>query len=232
VGDIAPSPDQGPSDLFQRWGLSGRVLLEQKRDQLLQGCAEIPEDQHPAAIERFLSDRGLTSASAVQSWLRLDGLSQADLLSQALRHEQWLAWCERECAGQLASYFLKRKSELDQVCYTILPLPEEELSLELYLQIKEGEKDFDRILAETTPHPELGERGRFGPISLSDLPEGLAQLLRVSRPGQLWPPKPIAQGWALVRLDASQPAVLNQALRRSLLLELGHRLLASPLPKD
>ena len=223
MSDSAPTQEQVPSDPIQRWGLQGRVLFEQKRDQLLEGRPTIPDDQHSAVIERFLADRGLTSSSAVQRWLSFEGLSQADLLSQAIRHEQWLGWCEQECSGQLASYFLKRKSQLDQVSYTILPLPEEELSLELYLQIKEGEKDFDTVLAEVAAYPELGERGRFGPVSLSDLPEGLAQLLRVSRPGQLWPPKPIAHGWALVRLDTSQPAVLNQALRRSLLFELGNR---------
>lgn len=63
-------------------------------------------------------------------------------------------------------------------------------------------------------------------MALAELPEGLAQLLRVSQPGQLWPPKPIQQGWILVRLDQSQPAMLDQRLRRRLLLELGQQLLA------
>ena len=82
------------------------------------------------------------------------------------------------------------------------------------------------MLAQAPQHPELGERGRFGPVALAELPEGLAQLLRVSQPGQLWPPKSINNGWVLVRLEESRPAVLDQALRRGLLLELGEGLLS------
>lgn len=67
-------------------------------------------------------------------------------------------------------------------------------------------------------------------MPLAELPEGLAELLRVSRPGQLWPPKPIQQGWLIVQLDQSQPAVLDQSLRRRLLLEMGETLLKPDSP--
>ncbi len=224
----SPAPD--PTDLLARWGLQGRIAQEQQRDRWIASLPDPPEDQHQEMIDQFLVDRGLLSASAIQRWLRQDGLSQQDLLAQALRHRHWLAVCEKECGRQLPSYFLQRKSQLDQVSYSILPLPEEELSLELYLRIREQESDFETVLKQTPPYPELGERGSFGPVALSDLPEGLAQLLRVSQPGQLWPPKPIANGWALVRLDSSKPAVLDALLRRQLLLELGDQLLRSPEP--
>jgi hypothetical protein len=93
------------------------------------------------------------------------------------------------------------------------------------MQLKEGEISFESLLQQLPPQPELGPRGQQGPVALAELPEGLAQLLRVSQPGQLWPPKPIQNGWILVRLDQSRPAVLDQRLRRRLLLELGQQLL-------
>lgn len=221
----AATPDT--PDPFSRWGIQGKLAYEQSRDQWLRSAPLIPEEQHQLAVDQFLQDRGLASTTVVQKWLRHEGLSQADVLAQALRHQQWLAVCDRECGGQVASLFLQRKALLDQVVYTILPLPEEELCLELYLRIKERESDFETVLAQAPSHPQLGDRGTFGPVALADLPEGLAQLLRVSQPGQLWPPKPIAQGWALVRLEESRPAVLDATLRRELLLELGSRLVAT-----
>ena len=219
----SPAPD--PTVLLARWGLRGRIAQEQQRDRWIASLPDPPEDQHQEMVDQFLVDRGLLSASAIQRWLRQDCLSQQDLLAQAQRHRHWLAVCEKECGRQLPSYFLQRKAQLDRVCYTILPLSDEELSLELYLQIKARETAFETVISSTPPDPRLGDRGSFGPVALSDLPEGLAQLLRVSQPGQLWPPKPIANGWALVRLDSSKPAVLDAPLRRQLLLELGAQLL-------
>ena len=208
------------------WGLAQRLEWERRRDQWLQAVPPPPEEQHQQLVQAYLADLELRTPAAVQAWLQREAVGEADLLVRALRHAQWLAVCERHCGPQIPSYFLKRKSQLDRVSYTILPLAEQELCSELYLRLREQETDFATVLAEAPQHPELGERGRFGPVALADLPEGLAQLLRVSQPGQLWPPKPINGGWVLVRLEESRPAVLDQALRRRLLLELGEGLLS------
>jgi len=206
--------------------MAQRLDWEQRRDRWLQGIPAPPEDQHPSLVQAYLADLELRTPAAVQAWMQREAVGEADLLVRALRHAQWLAVCERQCGPQIPSYFLKRKSQLDRVSYTILPLAEQELCSELYLQLREQETEFDTVLAQAPQHPKLGERGRFGPVALAELPEGLAQLLRVSQPGQLWPPKPINNGWVLVRLEESRPAVLDQALRRRLLLELGEGLLS------
>ena len=65
--------------------------------------------------------------------------------------------------------------------------------------------------------------GKQGPIALSEVPQALAEILRVSEPGQVWPPRPAEGGWVIVQLEELQPAVFNQALKRDLALELGDR---------
>jgi parvulin-like peptidyl-prolyl isomerase len=224
----SPLPAAVPPEQLAGWGLVRRLEWEQRRDRWLQAVPPPPEEQHQPLVQAFLADLELRTPAAVQAWLQREAVGEADLLARAIRHGQWLAVCERHCGPQIPSYFLKRKSQLDRVSYTILPLAEQELCSELYQRIKEQEADFDTVLAEAPQHPELGERGRFGPVALAELPEGLAQLLRVSQPGQLWPPKPINGGWVLVRLEESRPAVLDQGLRRRLLLELGEGLLNQP----
>ena len=64
-------------------------------------------------------------------------------------------------------------------------------------------------------------QGKQGPTPLGQLPEALSELLRVSKPGHIWPPRPAEGGWVLLRLDELQPAVFNQGYRRDLALELG-----------
>jgi hypothetical protein len=216
-------------ELLQALGLAGRVQLELQRQRWLANVAGIddpPMDTELSLqIQGFLADLGLDGPAAVQQWMAREGLSDAELAIRARRHQLWLKVCEQQCGIKLPSYFLKRKSQLDEVIYTVLPIAELELCSELYMQVKEGETSLESLLQQLPPQPELGLRGQQGPVPLADLPEGLAQLLRVSQPGKLWPPKPIQQGWLLVRLEESRPAVLDQRLRRRLLLELGHQLL-------
>jgi len=234
MGDPSQAAAAIPVDTLQALGLAGRVQLELLRQHwlatLAAAKAPIDEAELSLQVQSYLADQGLSSASRVQHWMQQEGLNQSELAIRAQRHHLWLQVCDQHCGKKLASHFLQRKNDLDQVVYTVLPIAEQELCSELYMQLKEGETTFDALLQNLPAHPELGPRGQQGPVALSDLPEGLAQLLRVSQPGQLWPPKPIQQGWILVRLEESRPAVLDQPLRRRLLLELGQELLNRDQP--
>lgn len=234
---LVPAAAAIPVETLQSLGLAGRVQLELQRQRWLealpQAASSLPDDsQLSALVQAYLADLGMSSNADITQWMQQEGLGEAELKLRAWRHEQWLQLCDQQCGKQLASYFLQRKSDLDEVVYTVLAVAEQELCSELYLQIREAETSFETLLQQLPPQPELGPRGRFGPVPLSELPDGLAQLLRVSQPGQLWPPKPIQQGWVVVRLDESRPAVLDQPLRRRLLLELGQRLLTQQPPQE
>jgi hypothetical protein len=60
----------------------------------------------------------------------------------------------------------------------------------------------------------------------------LAELLRVSDPGQVWPPQRAEDGWVIVQLEELQPSVFNQALKREFALELGDRWLQECIQKE
>lgn len=223
-------------ETLQALGLAGKVQQELQRQRWL---AAVPGAQEPVAeselnlqVQTYLLDLGLEDQASVKQWMEQEALGQSELALRARRHHLWMEVCEQQVGKKLPSYFLQRKSDLDEVVYTVLAVAEQDLCSELHLQLKGGETTFETLLQQLPAQPELGPRGRLGPVALSELPEGLAQLLRVSQPGQLWPPKPIQQGWILVRLDESRPAVLDQRLRRRLLLELGQQLLKpnAPLP--
>jgi len=234
---FAPAETSIPLETLQAFGLAGKVQQEHQRQRWL---SALPEEQDPLPelelgrqVQAYLADLGLQGQTVVQQWMEQEGLGQAELALRARRHQLWLQVCEQQVGNKLASYFLQRKSNLDEVIYTMLPVAELDLCSEFYMQLKEGEISFQSLLQQLPPQPELGPRGQQGPIALAELPDGLAQLLRVSQPGQLWPPKPFQKGWILVRLDQSRPAVLDQQLRRRLLLELGQQLLNldAALPK-
>ena len=77
-------------------------------------------------------------------------------------------------------------------------------------------------MTESLPKtPENINTGRLGPTPMMDLPKTLAEILRVSQEGQLWPPRKAAGGWLLIQHIDLIPAVFNNRERRKICLELG-----------
>jgi nucleoside-diphosphate-sugar epimerase len=91
------------------------------------------------------------------------------------------------------------------------------------------EATFAALASEFSEGPERETGGLLGPIPLNQLHPGMAKLLQVSRPGQLWPPRAL-QGWAMiVRLELLQGAIFDPAMQQRLLLEEGERAIAQLL---
>jgi parvulin-like peptidyl-prolyl isomerase len=118
------------------------------------------------------------------------------------------------------SLFLKRRSDLDRVVFSILRLRDAELAQELYFRLQAGEADFPQ-LAHLSEGQEGQLGGRLGPINLGQLTPLLAQRLRRASPGQLLPPLELEDGQLLVlRLDLLMPASQDQHLQDQLEQEL------------
>ena len=207
------------------WGLSLRVSRELARDVLLAEAPAPPPENLEEAVQAYLAERNIRTQSELRRWMQEQQISKADLEAVAMRQLHWLMVCETQCGSKLASHFLERKSRLDQVSYSLCEVADEGLAHEFYLRLKEAEVSFEQ-LQQSPPAGVKAER--LGPVALADLPNSLAQVLRVSRPGQLWSPRQAASGWVIIRLEEFSPAVLDQPLRRQLLFELGESLIPAP----
>ena len=81
--------------------------------------------------------------------------------------------------------------------YSLLRVKEKHLANELHLRIKEGEASFEEIAEAFSEGRERRQKGRLGPVPLSQPHPMLAKLLRVSTPKQLWPPKQLENWWVV-----------------------------------
>ena len=133
---------------LRSWGYGSLVQREEQRDQLLQGQPALSEEQREQAVPLFLALRQLKTQQAVQQWLQAEGLSEADLICRAERQLRWQLLCEQRFKGQASTLFLKRKSQLDRVSYSLLWIAEEALAHELFLQLSEGERRLEQIAVE------------------------------------------------------------------------------------
>jgi parvulin-like peptidyl-prolyl isomerase len=215
-----------------RWGLLDRVLRERCMDGVLADRALPAPDQLAPLRLDWEQQHNLTSPEQVEAWMELHGLDEEAIDRMASRSWQWLLWCQERWGAELQTIFLKRKPELDQVTYSLLRLRNGELASELYLQIKEGEASFADLAQEFSEGPEKQAGGLVGPMPLTQPHPGLARLLQVSQPGQLWPPKALEGWWVIVRLEALHGAILDQAMQERLLLDEGERAIAQLLQQN
>ena len=212
-----------------RWDLLDRVLRERCIDGVLADRA-LPESEQLTALRvEWERQHNLASPEQVQAWMELNGLDDEAIDRMAARSWQWLLWCQERWGSELQTIFLKRKPELDQVTYSLLRLRNGELASELYLQIKEGEASFADLAQEFSEGPEKQAGGLVGPMPLTQPHPGLAKLLQVSQPGQLWPPKALEGWWVIVRLETLHGAMLDAAMQERLLLDEGERAIAQLL---
>ena len=61
----------------------------------------------------------------------------------------------------------------------------------------------------------------MGPESICKPHPAIAQLLKVSNKGQIWPPKKVEKWWIIVRLNYFQKTSLDETIITKLALELG-----------
>lgn len=211
---------------LEAWGFSSLIKREQIRDHLLARQPDLDAAQKDLALSLYLGDRKIGDEQSLKRWMASEGVSDVDLRLRAERLFRWQIYCESHFRSRISTLFLKRKADLDKAVYSLIWVKEEDLAQELFLRLVENESTFDQLICTLPDHPTQFPTGKLGPIPLGDLPPVLAELLRVSQPGQVWPPRQAEGGWVLLRLDELQPAVFNQGHRRALALELGDQWLS------
>jgi parvulin-like peptidyl-prolyl isomerase len=175
------------------------------------------------ACQQFYEQNQLIDEKARHLWLHHQGMNRYFLETvfiprllkiEKFKHQTW--------NHKLDSYFLQRKRSFDRAIYSLmrLRLNNAEIAREFYFRIQEKEQSFAELARQYSQGPESQVDGIIGPIELGNLHPQLAQILAISKPGQLWHPIPI-EGWLLIiRLERLIPAQLDAAMRQRLLSEL------------
>ena len=213
---------------FIKWGIEGLINRELVIDRLIheEKQSELPEDQ---LIQSYLKNNSINSQEELSRWMLKENLDKSSLLVRAQRHAKWIKICEKKFKNQAATIFLKNKAKLDKVSYSMIWIQDEALANEVFVRIKEGECSIDDAILMSTNPPQGLAIGRVGPLKLLELPDALAELLRISQPKQVWPPIKVENGWAIVKNEKLWPAVFNKEEKSKLLIELGEQWIAEEI---
>jgi hypothetical protein len=188
-------------------------------DQLVHAIP-LPADEEKALMAAYLERRGVSSDAQVPAWLEEHHLAFDDLRILATQKQRLKRLVRRRWGDEVEVRFLQRKSELDQVVYSLLRVDSQDLAAELHQQIAEGEADFDTLAPLHSSGPERHCRGQIGPLPLAAGHEILVSRLRRGRPGQLFEPFQAGESWVVLRLEQVLPAELNEATRDRMMGEL------------
>lgn len=138
----------------------------------------------------------------------------------ATRNRKLEVFRERAFGADVELRFLDRKLELDQVVYSLIRVEDQDVALELYQRLVEGEADFDTLALEFSQGAERESGGRIGPNPLMVAHPELSARFRVSQPGQLWEPFFVVDIWVILRVEQLISASLDQSMRQNLIVEL------------
>ena len=204
--------------------MKGLVDREVARDQLIGKTIPLSAEEKQTALRVFLRHLGINSEKELSRWMDSEFLDKDQLQKRSERFFIWLKTCEQRFRNQSLSLFLKRKAKLDRAVYSLHWVNEEALAHELFIRLKEQECSFEQLFCSLPDDRYEGlPSGKHGPVALEMLPEALANILRVSSPGQVWPPREAEGGWVILQLEELQRAVFNQDFRQQFALELGNR---------
>jgi parvulin-like peptidyl-prolyl isomerase len=205
--------------LLRRYQLMPHLIRGMVVDRAI---ADFPctEAEQNAAIAQFYQKHQLNTPESQTVWKQKHHVDEAVLVERLTRSLRLETFKQAKWGQQLKSEFLKRKSTLDQVIYSLLRTKDRGLAYELYYRILEGEQSFAVLAQQFSSGDEARTGGQIGPVPLHQPHPAIRNLLGVSNPQQLWFPFQVEEWFVIVRLEQRLPAEFDTAMQQFLLNEL------------
>lgn len=205
---------------ISRIGLLGKLRKELIKENLIENV-EITKEEEKIAVKKWCISNGINNNNELDRWKSENLQRNEDWEFFITRDFKWIKWCIDKFKNEIADFFEEKRPYLDKYIYSIIRVKSEGLSKELYLRIKDYESDFYSIAKDYSEGVEQKSGGLIGPTNLSNPHPIVANILKESKDGQLWPPKKINEWWVIIRLEEKISAILNEDLKIKLCKELG-----------
>ena len=165
----------------------------------------------------FLNDKSISNAEQLNNWMQNNGFNEAKLSRMLFDTLRLKKFKQEKFGSNLETIFLGNKEKLDQVIYSLISTKSMEEANELYFQLDEDEASFSDLATKYSCGSEKDRNGVVGPIEMGKLRIDFSERLRVSNPGQLWPPFQIENFWMIIRLEKLISAKLDDNMNKRLI---------------
>lgn len=205
--------------LIARYHMMPQLLRERIIDNAI-ASVEFSPAETDLAYEEFYRTNQIQSETDLNKWLQLHSMTILQLSLTIIRPLKIQKFKQQQWGDRLKCYFLKRKSDLDVVVYSMIRVNDGDLAQELFYRISEGEQTFAEAANQYSLGIEAYTGGIMNPIGFGRLPKSLAQVLKYSNPGELFRPIALENCYVIVRLEKIISAKLNSITAKSLLDEI------------
>ena len=205
--------------LLRRHNLLRTLVERQVVDEAVER-ENLSEEERKQARDSFSERNRLQNTEDIDAYRSKIGLGPEDLDQQILRPYRIQKHCESNFQAKAEAHFLTRKTQLDQVVYSLLRVKDGALARELYLRIANREANFADLAAAHAQGPERSTKGIVGPVPLTQAHPHLADRLRTSSPGVLNEPFRIGEWWLVTRLESYTPATFSPETAKQMSKEL------------
>ena len=177
-------------------------------------------DEQVAFQKTFLARERITDQASLKAWLERQGISEPQMSQRLFRALQLEQFKQATFGPRVEPLFLERKANLDRVMYSMLRVRERAKAVELHLRLEEEEATFADLASNFSEGSERQINGLIGPMELGRINPVLGERLRISTPGQLWPPFEAEGWWVLLRHERHLPAQLDPPMQQRLIDEM------------
>lgn len=170
--------------------------------------------------KKFMARENITDKDSLQNWIKFRQISESQLSLNIYNSLKLEKFKESKFGDLVEKVFLKRKVDLDRVTYSLIRVKSREKIVEINMRLKEEESTFSELSSEFSEGVENILHGLIGPMEFGQVNPVLAERLKASKPGQLWPPFEFDGWWVLLRLERLIPATLNNQMRLRMINEM------------
>ncbi len=174
-------------------------LLKQEVFHTLVGESETPI---PDDFEGFLTQ-----------WCQQKEIALEYFKTVMMREWQLQKFKQLQFDDQVESEFLRIKSDLDRVEYSLIQLDDGALAQEVYFQLRDDGVEFAQLAQAYSLGRERHAGGLVGPVAFSTLPIDVAALFHHQQTGIVYAPVPVGDRFWVVRLERVIAARLTEVTR-------------------
>lgn len=216
-------------DILQQVKLSGKIpeiIEEVTKQKILKNAADeiglqIDEQELQKVADKFRLANQLQTVDNTYNWLKKQGLSLEDF-ENMLYQELISAKLQAHLfSGKLNSYFMENQLKYIEVILYEVIFEDEDLAMELFFSIQEGEISFYDVAHQYIQDQELRRKGGYcGRLTRQNLKPEISSAVFASNPPQLLKPIITSKGVHLILVEEIIQPQLNEEIGRQILSEM------------
>ena len=211
--------NQDVVNLLERNNLLTPLVIGELRSSII-NKVHLDETAKENAKQFFMQERKFANEEQFNNWLNKNSLVEEEFLSKLYEPIKIQKYSLDNFSNQIHSHFLSRKSNLDQVTYSLIRVQDPYLAHEIYQRLESNEDNFANLATQYSEGTEKTTMGIVGPIPISMIDPEIADVLKKSKTGELNQPFRVNGMWFIVRLGRLIEAILDPVMEARMSLEL------------